>query len=257
MVINPNHIIFLQGGIGDFLQMLPFIDANKKHPIRYWCVTHFKGAELFFKSIGIKLEKLCVFDTHEEQIQMINSLPRDEMLFACPRNYYFNIDPFTPEKPLFDNRKPTIGVHVGGSSYSIGVQKQFGMITKNLPLHLIDSLQAEEYNLIVFGLPEELQDIKCTDTLKKICYEDATKSLAYVSQCKVVVASDSAIKTMSSMLKIPTFVWLGDYPDAPRDNGFINPYIADKVMKDFRYKNQEEEFENGLALSKQFIKEHL
>jgi len=257
MVINPNHIIFLQGGIGDFLQMLPFMDANKKHPIRYWCVTHFKGADLFFKSIGIELEKLCVFDTHEEQVKIMNSLPTGEMLFACPRAYYFDIDPFTPEKPLFDNGKPAIGVHVGGSSYSIGVQKQFGMITKNLPLRLINSLQSEEYNLIVFGLPEELQDIKCTDTLKKICYEDATKSLSYVSQCKVVVASDSAIKTMSSMLKIPTFVWLGDYPDAPRDNGFINPYIVDKVMKDFRYKNQEEEFENGLSLSKQFIKEHL
>jgi hypothetical protein len=257
MVINPQHIIFLQGGIGDFLQMLPFIDDNKKHPIRYWCVTHFKGADLFFKSIGIKLEKLYVFDTHEQQVQIMNSLPRDEMLYACPRSYYFNIDPFTPEKPLFDNGKPTVGVHVGGSSYSINVQKQFGMITKNLPLRLIESLKSDDYNLLVFGLPEELVDIQEADNVKKVCHEDASKSLAYVSQCKVVVASDSAIKTMSSMLKIPTFVWLGDYPDAPRDNGFINPYIVDKVMKDFRYKNQEEEFENGLFLSKQFIKEHL
>ena len=254
MVINPNHIIFLQGGIGDFLQMLPFIDANKKHPIRYWCVTHFEGAELFFKSIGIEIEELYVFDTHEEQVKIMNFLPTGEMLFACPRAYYFDIDPFTPEKPLFDNGKPNIGVHVGGSKYSIGVQKQFGMITKNLPLRLIESLKSEEYNLIVFGLPEELEDIKCTDTLKKICYEDATKSLAYVSQCKAVVASDSAIKTMSSMLKIPTFVWLGDYPDAPRDNGFINPYIMDGVMKDFRYKNQEEEFEKGLEMTKQYLK---
>jgi len=62
---------------------------------------------------------------------------------------------------------------------------------------------------------------------------------------------------MSSMLKIPTFVWLGDYPDGPRDNGFINPYIMDGVMKDFRYKNQEQEFDNGLAMTKEFLKPHL
>ncbi len=126
MVINEKHVIFLQGGIGDLLQMLPFIDANRNRPIRYWCVTHFQGINKFFKSIGIQPERIYIFDTHEKQVEIMNSLPRDEMLFACPRSYYFNEDPFAPEKPAFTNGKPTIGVHVGGSSYSIGVQKQFG-----------------------------------------------------------------------------------------------------------------------------------
>jgi hypothetical protein len=59
------------------------------------------------------------------------------------------------------------------------------------------------------------------------------------------------------MNRIPTFVWLGDYRDEPRDQNFIDPYIKDGVMKVFRYKDVEAQFERGMAMTKEFLNEVL
>ena len=48
------QIILLLGGMGDFLQCLPYIDDNRKNPIGYRVISHLKGAPEFFKTIGIK-----------------------------------------------------------------------------------------------------------------------------------------------------------------------------------------------------------
>jgi hypothetical protein len=253
------QIVLLQGGIGDFLQCLPFIDANKKNHIRYCCVTHLKGAKDFFNTIGVEPSALFVFKTLEEQNQVLNALPRSEQYVHCPRTQYFDIFPFDNEKPLFTNGKPVVGVHVNGSAFSIDTQKKFGMILKSIPARVIKELKSKDYNLMVFGLEEELNGmgIKQSDTLKFVCDPNPAKSLAYVGQCAAVIGSDSGIKTMSSMNRIPTFVWMGDYHDEPRDKNFIDPYIKDGVMKVFRYKNVESQFGRGMEMTKEFLKDVL
>ena len=253
------QIVLLQGGVGDFLQCLPFIDANKKNNIRYCCVTHLKGAKDFWDTVGIQPEALFIFKTLDEQNQVLNALPRSEQYVLCPRTKYFDIFPFDHEKPLFNNGKPVVGVHVNGSSFSIDTQKKFGMILKSIPARVIKVLKSKDYNLMVFGLEEELKGmgIRQSETLKFVCDPNPAKSLAYVGQCTAVIGSDSGIKTMSSMNRIPTFVWLGDYRDEPRDQNFIEPYIKDGVMKVFRYKDVDAQFERGMTMTKEFLQEVL
>jgi len=112
---------------------------------------------------------------------------------------------------------------------------------------------------MVFGLEEELKGmgIRQSETLKFVCDPNPAKSLSYVGQCAAVIGSDSGIKTMSSMNRIPTFVWLGDYRDEPRDQNFIEPYIKDGVMKVFRYKDVDAQFERGITMTKEFLQEVL
>lgn len=117
---------------------------------------------------------------------------------------------------------------------------------------------SNNYNLLVFGLKSELDPIGLvkSDTLKLITNDNPAKSLAYVLQCNAVIASDSAIKTMSSMLRIPTMVWLGDYLDSQRDKMFIEPYVGDGVMHVFRYKDVNVEFSDGIRQSKDFLRKN-
>jgi len=252
------QVILLLGGIGDFLQCLPFIDANKKDkPYRYAAVTHLKGANEFFKTIGIKPDPLHIFSTLDEQNTFLNSLNRSIQWVHCPRAQYFAEFPFDMEKPVFTNGKPVVGVHVTGSAFSIDTQKKFGMILKSIPTKVIDKLNTNDYNLMVFGLENELEGIKESENLKLISYKNPAKSLAYVAQCHALVGCDSAFKTLSSMMKIPTFVWLGDYSDPPRDQMFIDPYVNDGVMKVFRYKDLDAHFERGITMTKEFLNEVL
>jgi len=250
------QIILLQGGIGDFLQCLPFIDANKKNHIQYCCVTHLKGAKEFWDTIGIEPSALFIFKTLDEQNQVLNALPRSEQYVQCPRTQYFDIFPFDHEKPLFTNGKPVVGVHVNGSAFSIDTQKRFGMILKSIPARVIKELKSKDYNLMVFGLEEELRGmgLRQSETLKFVCDPNPAKSLAYVGQCSAVVGSDSGIKTMSSMLKIPTFVWLADHVDYFRDTVFISPYVDDGVIKIFKYRNSADQFHEGMDATHEFLK---
>ncbi|QWD77730.1 hypothetical protein [Polynucleobacter sp. MWH-Svant-W18] len=248
------QVVLLQGGMGDFLQCIPFVKSNK-HGIKYVCVTHLKGAKLFFEAFGIKLESLSTFNSEQEKIELLNSLPRGPEYINCPRTQYFDVNPLDIEQPLFDNSKPVVGIHINGSAYSIKTQKQFGMVLKSIPAKVIKELISNNYNVIVFGLRHEIEPIGLTqsDTLRLVSHENPAKSLAYIQQCNAVIASDSGIKTMSSMLRIPTLVWLGDYQDFPRDQMFIDPYVSDGVMKVFRYKDVHAQFNQGIRVSKDFL----
>jgi hypothetical protein len=76
-----------------------------------------------------------------------------------------------------------------------------------------------------------------SENLAVVSHDDPIKSLSYVKQCNAFIGSDSGFKTMSAMSKIPTYVWLGDYIDEPRDKLHIDPYVCDGVMEVFRYKD--------------------
>jgi len=253
-----SKLFLLEGGIGDFLQCIPFIKASK-HGIPYICVTHLRGAKLFFDTIGIQLERLFLFHSEEEKIKLLKDFPKTIEYLRCPRTQYFEKNPFNIENSLFKNDKPVVGFHINGSSYAIKTQTQFGMILKSIPIQVITELISENYNAIIFGLKEEIYQIglKESENLRLIADENPAKSLAYVQQCQVVVASDSGIKTMSAMLKIPTMVWLGDYKDPPRDQMFIDPYVRDGVIQTFRYKNLDVDLAKGLKITKEFLTQRL
>jgi len=85
------NIILLQGGMGDFLQFLPFVDANRKNNLRYCCISHLKGAKEFWNTVGIEPEEVFIFNTLEEQNLILNALPKTEKYMHCPRGQYFDI----------------------------------------------------------------------------------------------------------------------------------------------------------------------
>jgi ADP-heptose:LPS heptosyltransferase len=64
-----------------------------------------------------------------------------------------------------------------------------------------------------------------------IAFDDIWTSLACVAHCHCVLATDSAIKTMAAILRIPSVVLVGDYPDPFRDQVFLTPYVNDGIMR--------------------------
>lgn len=147
--------------------------------------------------------------------------------------------------------------HGGGSRFSAAGYIKTGRKTKTIPADIIH--ESTDYNVILFGLPDEVAELGLnqSDTLKFITFLDIAKSLSYVAQCQAIVAADSSIKTLSSMLKIPTFVWLADHSDYFRDTVFISPYVDDEVMKSYKYKDAFKEFKKGMVATHEFLKEFL
>lgn len=246
--------LLLLGGIGDFLQSIPYIEANRENNNKYYVVSHLSGAANFFESIGVVPEFLEIFSTNEEQKNVLQKIS-DVQITHCPRYQYFDKFPFNSEPNFFKNNKPVVGIHINGSKFSITQQKKIGTIIKSIPARVIKELISDRHNLMIFGLKQDLQFIglHCSDNLAIITCDNPAKSLAYVNQCNAFVGSDSGFKTMSAMNKIPTFVWLGDYIDEARDSMFIDPYVKDGVMEIFRYKDANRQFDRGIENTKNFL----
>jgi len=245
-------LFYSEGGVGDTLQHLPFMVLNKK--VRYCMMNHYKGAKELLKSLGVKPEYTFHYKTDVQKLELLKGMGLKEPMQQVPRTKYFDTNPFPQQKPLFTNSKPVIGVHLCGSKFSSDQYIKNGVATKTIPSSIIKDLN--DYNVIVFGLPEEVSrlNLKQSDTLKTITFLDIAKSLSYVGQCAAVIGADSSIKTMSSMLKIPTFVWVSDHADYFRDAVFINPYVDDGVIKVFRYKNAFAQRHDGMNATHEFLK---
>src|SRR5258708_23816455 len=98
--------------------------------------------------------------------------------------------------------------------------------------------KSEGYNFLLFGSPKELDELDSVEgPVHFVRSENVSKSLGRVSECSVFIGSDSAFKTMSAMLRIPTIVLVGDYRDYHRDKRFIEPYVDAGVISTFRYKD--------------------
>jgi len=245
-------LFYSEGGVGDTLQHLPFMVLNKK--ARYCMMNHYKGAKELLKFLGVKPEYTFHYKTDIQKLELLKGMGLKEPMQQVPRTKYFSSNPFPQQKLLFTNGKPVVGVHLCGSKFSSDQYIKNGVATKSIPGATVDALNG--YNVILFGLPEEISrfGFKQSDTLKTITYLDIAKSLSYVEQCNAVVAADSAIKTMSSMLKIPTFVWMSDHADYFRDVVFISPYVDDGVMKVFKYRNSADQFYEGMNATHEFLK---
>jgi Tfp pilus assembly protein PilF/ADP-heptose:LPS heptosyltransferase len=227
----------VRGGIGDFLQCLPFMLA---HPERnYVVMSQFSAAEAFFQTFGIEanfgdtISNLDDNATADRLLQHIRAA-------SCPRAPFFAGGVALPLKSVtrvFSGKRPVLGIHLGGSEFSVGAQKKLGLVSKVLPVGVVHSFTNSGYDILLFGTRREIAELGIveTDHLRFVCDPDATISLAHVAQCQAFVGSDSAFKTMAAMLRIPTVVWIGDYRDDFRDQTFIDPYVKAGVMATYRY----------------------
>jgi ADP-heptose:LPS heptosyltransferase len=250
----------LSGGAGDFLQCAPFMLANRHIPVRYVVASHLQGASDLFQTFGITIEKIAFFYDLASQKQVLDSFRQLGELHPCPRCRYFPTPPFTIPAQLFNAQRKTLGIHLGGSTFSIQIQRQFGVPIKALPTQVLQHFLRENFNLLLFGSQSEIAALQIPeqDNLRFVCLPEISKSLAYVSHCDGFFGSDSAFKTMSAMLRIPTVVWMANYVDPPRDKKFIDPYVMDRVMFTFRYTRlDDEEIHAGARFTKAILKNAL
>lgn len=235
-----NSSLLICGGVGDFLQHLPYMLSNKSQ--KYVIVTHFTKAQDFFNSAGLTVETIHHFSTRDEEKAIVSYISKKLNIYRCPRKVFMDKFPFELEPKIFQNNHPIVGIHVGGSNYAVSKELKSGKIPKSLPKQFVDNLlnqlSSMDLNVIFFGTKKEVEslDIIESEKLKTLCHDEIAKSLSAVRQCNAFIGSDSAFKTMSSMLKIPTILLCSAPKNNFRDRMFIDPYAKENVMSVFKYK---------------------
>ena len=227
-----NFFIEIHGGIGDFLQHLPFILSNKS--ARYIVATHFKGAQSFFKSLNIKVEQYYFYSKKEEYREIRNLLKQNERSYICPRALFFKASPFNTTRILKNTKRKTIGIHPGAS-----VLASYKAIPVEFIKTLAEYLKQEGFKVILFGTKKELSKMQSLKD-KDILFASDTniiKNLSLVEHCDFFIGSDSVFKTMASMLKKPTVVLHQNHKNNFRDRVFITPYINKHVIHVYQYTN--------------------
>ncbi len=242
---NPKKITLqIQGGIGDFLQHLPFILQHKSYS--YIVLTHFLHAESFFKALGIKVKKYYFYTNWEDYVEIRDKLQTLPNTFVCPRTLFFNENPFSSAKKKSPQKPYVIGIHMGSSKIASGKA-----LSLNFVIKLLKKLIQLQYKIILFGTDEELKSLKIKSSQDVIFAKDKNviKNLSMVNQCDLMVASDSAFKTMSTMLNIPSIVLHRDNSNNFRDRTFIEPYVKNGCMSVYKYQHLEDELSEALAFT--------
>ena len=225
----------IHGGVGDFLQFLPFILKNKS--ANYIVVTHFMDAKNFFKFFGVKISKYYFYNTREEHQAIELKLKKNHFSYWCPRNIFFDQMPFiSKDKP---NLKTDliIGLQIGSSRLTNSP------LTVKFSIKLLDVLFRMGCSVILFGTKKEIGRLKLKPR-KELFFatdNDITKNLSLVQFCDLLIGGESVFKTMSSMSKIKTLVIHEDNNNRFRDRVFISPYTQKGFMYVYKYKNLDKE----------------
>jgi ADP-heptose:LPS heptosyltransferase len=221
----------IHGGVGDFLQYLPFIQENKE--ARYIVVTHFKRAESFFNNLNIKIHKIYFFSNKLEYKKIQNLLKKNKESYHCPRTQFFKHSPFKSKKFIKPKNKKIIGIHMGSST--IASNKA---LSKKFIENLINTFDQKIFSIILFGTKKELSKVKLGKAkhIKIAADNNILENLSLVQYCDLLIGSDSLFKTMSSMLKIPTIVLHHNSKNNFRDRVFIKPYVNSGVMFTYKFK---------------------
>ena len=243
---NPKKITLqIQGGIGDFLQFLPFILKHKSYS--YTVLTHFLYAESFFKILGIKIKKYYFYTNWEDYVEIRDRLQKVPDTYVCPRTLFFKTNPFISTKKKALQKPSVIGIHMGSSKLAAGKA-----LSPDFVLKLLTWLLHAKYKIILFGTKDELKSlhIKTHRAISLAQDQNVIKNLSLVNQCDLMIASDSVFKTMASMLKIPSIVLHKDNANHFRDRTFIEPYVKAHCMSVYKYKSLEDkEVDAALAFT--------
>ena len=224
--------IEIHGGIGDFLQHLPFILKNKS--ARYIVATHFKGAPSFFKSLNIQVDQYYYYSNKEEYDAIRNLIDKHEYAYICPRALFFKASPFGNPVTSKPTKRKTIGIHAGASS--LGSHKA---IPAGFTQQLLKYLVRENHKIVLFGTKKELTEFQGlkNNGIAFASDKNIIINLALVEHCDFFIGSDSVFKTMASMLKKPTIVLHQNIKNNFRDRVFITPYIKEQLMYVYKYTN--------------------
>jgi ADP-heptose:LPS heptosyltransferase len=235
----------IQGGIGDFLQFLPFILKHKSYS--YTVLTHFLYAESFFKILGVKIKKYYFYTNWEDYVEIRDRLQKVPDTYVCPRTLFFKSNPFISTKKKALKKPSVIGIHMGSSKLAAGKA-----LSPDFVLKVITWLMRAKYKIILFGTKDELKSlhIKTHRAISLAQDQNVVKNLSLVNQCDLMIASDSVFKTMASMLKIPSIVLHKDNANHFRDRTFIEPYVKAHCMSVYKYKSLEgKEVDTALAFT--------
>ena len=221
----------IHGGVGDFLQHLPFILNNKS--AKYIVATHFLDAKDFFETLGIEVSKYYFYNNPDEHRAIRIELKKIQYSYWCPKNVFFNQIPFsTKDRPKLKT-DVIIGLQIGSSRLTNSP------LTVKFALKLLDILFKMGCSVILFGTKKEIDRLKLKPRKELFLAndKDITKNLALVLFCNLLIGGESVFKTMSSMSKIKTLVIHEDNNNRFRDRVFTNPYIQTGVMNVYKYKN--------------------
>jgi ADP-heptose:LPS heptosyltransferase len=229
---SKNFSIEIHGGIGDFLQHLPFILKNKS--ARYIVATHFKGAPSFFKSLNIKVVQYYYYSSQEEYREIRDLLKKNQHSYICPRALFFKTSPFKSLNVLKQTKRKTVGIQPGASPLGSHKAIPFDFIKD-----LVGYLNQEGYKVILFGIKKELHPLQKLKHRDIVFASDKNiiKNLSLVTYCDLFIGSDSVFKTMASMLKKPTIVLHQHIKNNFRDRVFIEPYVKSHIMYVYKYLN--------------------
>jgi ADP-heptose:LPS heptosyltransferase len=225
----------IHGGVGDFLQHLPFILKHKS--AKYIVATHFLGAKAFFETLGIKVSKYYFYDNADEHRSIRRELKKIPHSYWCPKQVFFDTAPFKSAKKPKLKTDIVIGLQIGSSRLTNSP------LSIQFALKLIESLSKTGCSIILFGTKKEIDQLKLKPR-KELFFatdKDITKNLSLVQYCNLLIGGESVFKTMSSMSKIQTLVIHEDNNNRFRDRVFTNPYIKAGVMHVYKYKNLDKE----------------
>ena len=241
----------IHGGVGDFLQHLPFILKNKS--AKYIVATHFLAAKAFFESLGVQVSKYYFYNNQDEHRAIRSDLKKIKYSYWCPKNVFFNQIPFsTKDKPKLKT-DVIIGLQIGSSRLTNSP------LTVKFALKLLDVLFDMGCSIILFGTKKEIDQLKLKPR-KELFFandKDITKNLSLVQFCDLLIGGESVFKTMSSMSKIKTLVIHEDNSNRFRDRVFTNPYIQTGVMNVYKYKNLDSEIPLVVDYVKHLIQNEL
>ena len=241
----------IHGGVGDFLQHLPFILKNKS--AKYIVATHFLAAKAFFESLGVQVSKYYFYNNQDEHRAIRSDLKKIQYSYWCPKNVFFNQIPFsTKDKPKLKT-DVIIGLQIGSSRLTNSP------LTVKFALKLLDVLFDMGCSIILFGTKKEIDQLKLKPR-KELFFandKDITKNLSLVQFCDLLIGGESVFKTMSSMSKIKTLVIHEDNSNRFRDRVFTNPYIQTGVMNIYKYKNLDSEIPLVVDYVKHLIQNEL
>jgi len=241
----------IHGGVGDFLQHLPFLLKHKS--AKYIVATHFLAAKDFFETLGIQVSQYYFYNNADEHRIIRHKLKTLKHSYWCPKQVFFDAVPFKTQERLKLKTNVVIGLQIGSSRLTNSP------LSIKFAIKLVDILLGIGCSLILFGTKKEIDQLKLKPK-KELFFatdKDIAKNLSLVQFCDLLIGGESVFKTMSSMSKIKTLVIHEDNNNRFRDRVFTNPYIQTGVMNVYKYKNLDNEIPLILDYVKHLIQNEL
>lgn len=229
---------YIRGGIGDILIRLGSIKPNE----HYTVISHYDKAADLIKPYTNNFTYIPMQGSIANIEGEIETTTYPEL--RIPKEYIEKAKNSLPEDKII------IGIHPIGSKMSIIVDHQLRRPKKYMPpefiLGVVNELKAHNIEFLLFCAPEEVSLFNNLG-LRIVCEEDIWNSFAYVACCDMFLSVESALKTVSAILHIPTVVAIGEYHDPWRVK-FIDSYVEITAIRFYDIRTVFTQFVNSAKL---------